>query len=108
MSVPNSTIAPEPPKMPKPIRPYQFTSVQAILIGFIIAIVIELLLIRFTSFPAGADLAIAMLVYLFVTSILDSPMQSTSRQIFILVVIVILVVFFGYETYRGAQYLNEF
>ena len=108
MSVPNSTIAPESPKMTKPIRPYQFTFLQAFLIGFIIAIIVELILIRFTSFSAGTDVAIVMLVYMFVTSILDSPMQSAARQIFILVILVILVVFFGYETYRGARYLNEF
>lgn len=104
MSLPNSPLV-VPPFPRKPV--YQFTWWQAFLIAIVIALIVEILVIKFMSIPTSTTVALTMLIYLFVTSWLDSPLKLWSGQVFITVVVVIIVVLFGYETYRLTAYYHD-
>lgn len=52
-----------------------------------------------TKMPVSPVLAVALFVYFGTLAALDSPARGIAFQIFYLVFIVIVLVFFGYETY---------
>ena len=80
--------------------PYKFAAWQAFLIAVIIGLIVEVLLIKFTTLRSSTIWCITMLVFIFLLAVISSPFARFFTQLFVTLVFVIIIVAFGTETYR--------
>jgi hypothetical protein len=86
--------------------PHAFTRWQALLIALVLGIIFEVILIKFTSLRGSLVWCFTMLVFVMILSFIDSPFAAGFSQLFAIIVVVIIVVAFGTETYRVVMASN--
>lgn len=86
---------------------YTFETWQAILIAGIIAIVIELLLIKFSTLRGSSIVVLIMAIFLLIMSFLDSPARWLWVQFTYSLFFIFLAVIFGTEAYFITSWANR-